>query len=109
VKLWRGDSASFRESELAKLARLCFFWPLTNVHGINFDLSSRGDLEIDAFNRSDPTSPRNADSIPKKTEWVWMLQCQEGVVSFRSVGFSITAVSLATCPERTFNINMRTR
>jgi hypothetical protein len=61
----------------------------TNVHEIRCDLSSGGDLEIDAFTRSNATSPRNADYIPKKTEWVWTLECQEGVISFRSVGFSM--------------------
>ena len=61
----------------------------TNVHEIRFDVSSRGDLEIDAFTRSDATSPRNAAYLSNKIEWVWTLQCQEGVISFRSVGFTM--------------------
>lgn len=38
--------------------------------------------------RSEPCPPRNAEYIAKKTEWQWLLECNEGEVTFRSVGYS---------------------
>lgn len=61
------------------------FW---NVHTIKFDIESHdGDLEIQNIERSEPCLARNAKYIAKQTEWLWLLECQQGEIAFRSVGF----------------------
>lgn len=61
----------------------------TNVHSLRFDIDSHnGDLSLQGVERSEPSRPRNADYIPKQTEWLWRLDCSEGEVTFRSGGYS---------------------
>lgn len=61
----------------------------TNVHDLKFDIESyNGALELQGIKRSEPGRPKNAEHISKQTEWLWLLDCIEGNVTFRSVGFS---------------------
>ena len=61
----------------------------TNVHTLRFDLESHdGDLSLQGIGRSEPCAARNAEFLTKKTEWLWLLDCNEGEIAFRSVGFS---------------------
>lgn len=61
----------------------------TNVHSLRFDLEwFDGCLSLQDITRSEPQSPQNTDCISKKTEWLWRLDCNEGEVTFRSVGYS---------------------
>lgn len=71
------------------------FWiaPVTlvywNVHTLKLDIESHdGDLEIQDIKRSEPCRARNSEYIAKQTEWLWLLECQQGEITFRSVGFS---------------------
>ncbi|HEX3314722.1 MAG TPA: hypothetical protein VHR72_07500 [Gemmataceae bacterium] len=61
----------------------------TNVRDLAFDIESYdGGLSVQSFGRSEPTKPRNADYIPQQTEWFWRLECNEGEITLRSVGYS---------------------
>jgi hypothetical protein len=79
----QGDETNFRF--WVAPATLVF----TNVHSLRFDIDSHdGDLSFQCIERSEPNRPKNADYIPKQTEWLWRLDCNEGEVTFRSVGYS---------------------
>jgi hypothetical protein len=59
-----------------------------NVHDVELDIDScNGKLEIDNIKREDECSPINAQFIGKATEWLWTIECQEGEIRFRSVGY----------------------
>jgi hypothetical protein len=45
-------------------------------------------LSLQGIARSEPCAARNAEYLAKKTEWLWLLDCNEGEIAFRSVGFS---------------------
>jgi hypothetical protein len=68
------------------------FWiaPATLVFETVYDLkmeieSRNGELSLQSIAR-DQASARNA--LPNRTEWRWVLEFNEGTVTFRSVGFS---------------------
>jgi hypothetical protein len=44
-------------------------------------------LQIMGISRKDPRPPRNADSIPLKTEWTWTIDLLQGEIEFSSAGF----------------------
>lgn len=58
-----------------------------NVYDISFDIESCGSLEISGIQRKDPKRPRNADFIQRDQEWLWVVECQQGEISFRATGF----------------------
>lgn len=59
-----------------------------NVYDVEFDIGSyNGGLEIDAIKRESVGAPKNAQCIEKKEEWIWTIECQEGEIKFRSVGY----------------------
>jgi hypothetical protein len=59
-----------------------------NVYDIEFDIDSYNcKLEIDNIKREDGRRPHNAQHIGKETEWLWIVECQEGEIRFRSAGF----------------------
>src|SRR5687768_1107533 len=50
----------------------------SNVHTLKFDLESHdGDLSLQDIERSEPRDARNAEHLSKKTEWTWLLVCNE--------------------------------
>jgi len=58
-----------------------------NIYDLRFDIESHdGDISFQGIERSDPRAPRNA--VEKRTEWHWLLDLNEGQITFRSVGFS---------------------
>lgn len=61
----------------------------TNVHSLRFDIESHdGGLSLQGIERSEPCPARNAEYLDKKIEWLWLFDCNEGKIAFRSVGFS---------------------
>jgi hypothetical protein len=59
-----------------------------NVHDVEIEIDSYiGNLEIDNINRDDESSPPNAAFITETSEWLWTIECQEGEIRFRSVGY----------------------
>ena len=59
----------------------------SNVHSFTASVESGLGLEISELSREDAGRPRNADYIAKEKEWKWLFDCQEGDLSFLSVGF----------------------
>jgi hypothetical protein len=61
-----------------------------NVHDVDFEIDSyNGQLEIDNIKREDESAPINAGFIGKASEWLWTIECQEGEIKFRSVGYEL--------------------
>jgi hypothetical protein len=59
-----------------------------NVYDIIFDLEmSSTQLDIDGIKRENPQRPKNADYIKRDTEFDWTIQTQQGIISFKSVGY----------------------
>ena len=59
-----------------------------NVHDVEFEIDSyNGTLQIDNITREDERLPINAEYVGKAGEWLWTIDCQEGEIRFRSVGF----------------------
>jgi hypothetical protein len=60
----------------------------TNVHDVEFEIDSYiGRVEIDNIKREDECLPANAEYIGKTSEWLWTIECKEGDIRFRSVGY----------------------
>jgi len=60
-----------------------------NCHDVNFDLDmSIPGLEIDRLTRENPKKPKNAEFIEKQIEFDWIMDTQQGNISFTSVGFN---------------------
>lgn len=60
----------------------------TNVNEVEFDIESyNAKLEINELSRTDPRQPRNAEYINRSCEWLWTVDCQQGEIRFRSVGY----------------------
>jgi hypothetical protein len=58
-----------------------------NFYELEFDIESQGgEMSLQGIERSDPRTPRN--NSEKRTEWRWLLEFNEGQITFRSVGFS---------------------
>lgn len=58
-----------------------------DVYNLKFELESpNGDMSLQGLEHNDASPPINADK--KKTEWRWLLDLNEGRITFRSVGFS---------------------
>lgn len=68
-------------------------------------------IKIDAIKRESPSRPRNAEYIGKETEWEWTIDCQQGDISFHSVGYNLFAraepvlIASQTLDENTRNIS----
>jgi hypothetical protein len=59
-----------------------------NVYDLEFDLESYNvELEIDNIRREDARRPHNAQYIGREIDWLWIIECQEGEIRFRSVGY----------------------
>lgn len=59
-----------------------------NAYDIIIDIeSSSGGLDIDNIIRQNPQRPKNADFIKRETEFDWIIETQQGSISFKSVGF----------------------
>jgi len=60
-----------------------------NVYDLRFDIETDSKIEIDAITRENPQKPNNSEHIEKQTEWRWNIECQEGTISFKSVGYKM--------------------
>ena len=59
-----------------------------NVYEVDIDIGSNdGGLDILNVTREDPRAPRNAEHISKNCEWLWILDCLQGEIKFRSAGY----------------------
>ena len=59
-----------------------------NAYDIIIDIeSSSGGLDIDDIIRDNPQKPKNADFIKRETEFDWIVETQQGAISFKSVCF----------------------
>ena len=70
------------------------FWlaPCTLVFENTYDIvidieSSSGGVDIDDIIRENPQKPKNADFIKRETEFDWIIETQQGSISFKSAGF----------------------
>ena len=83
-----------------------------NVHDVEFEIDSyNGKLEIDNILREDESIPINAELIGTTREWLWRIECQEGEIRFRSVGYEQSIrvapqlVSAQTLDRKTIGIS----
>jgi hypothetical protein len=61
-----------------------------NIYNLCFDISSyNGALEIDTITRENPLKPNNASYVHNKDEWTWRIECQQGTISFQSIGYKM--------------------
>lgn len=61
-----------------------------NIYNIEFDLGlNDGELEIDVIKRELIGAPRNAQYIGKNEEWIWIIECQQDEIKFRSAGYKM--------------------
>ena|SRR5690349_11593426 len=59
-----------------------------NVHELVFDVGpATPGFNIDVVTKTNPQTPRNSMHINRDTEFDWTIDLQEGVISFKSVGF----------------------
>ena len=71
------------------------FWvsPVTmvfeNTYDVCFDIKTDSGLEIQDIKRDSPRKPKNADYISKEIEWLWSIECLQGNISLRSVGYKM--------------------
>lgn len=75
------DSDEFYEFLVAP-ATLVF----KNVYDICFDLEFDCRLNIESITRDEKVKCKN---INNEYEWFWKIECQEGIISFRSLGFEM--------------------
>ena len=62
-------------------------WLFTNVYDFKAEVDWGLGLEIEDVSRELIGKPKNAEYIRREKEWRWVLACQEGELSFTSVGF----------------------
>ena len=60
-----------------------------NVWNISFDIETNLSLEIDNITRNNPHSPKNKEIYPNAIEYDWLIELQQGEISFKSIGFDL--------------------
>ena len=60
-----------------------------NINELYIDIAPMEEVQIDNLSRSRGRTPRNSSYIDKETEWNWLIECDEGNISFYSVGFKL--------------------
>lgn len=60
-----------------------------NTYDLSLDLRTSSDLTILNMTRKNPTKPRNAEFLKKEIEWLWDIDCQEGNITFQSIGYKM--------------------
>lgn len=58
-----------------------------NINETKFDIESWGGLEISSIRRGHERKPSNAKYINREIEWLWEIECREGSIEMRSVGY----------------------
>ena len=70
------------------------FWisPVTlifeNVYDLDISLGYTLGTIIESLERDNPSKPKNSDYINKDVEWEWTIETRNGVISFKSVGYT---------------------
>jgi hypothetical protein len=64
-------------------------WVFSNVWDFVLDVSTDFGLQIADVSRELIGRPKNADSINRDQEWKWKIECQEGILTFKSVGYEM--------------------
>jgi hypothetical protein len=85
----------FKSNSSLKEDNYFSFWisPCTlvfeNVHDLRFDIevSEPFEIQISDMIRSNPQRPANADFIKRELEHDWVIETQQGEITFTSVGF----------------------
>jgi hypothetical protein len=62
-------------------------WVFSNVYDIEMDVDTSSGLEIADVSRELVGRPKNADLIDRDLEWKWTIECQEGNLILKSVGY----------------------
>jgi len=62
-------------------------WAFENVYNFKANIDWGLGLEISSVSREFIGKPKNANHIQRDKEWKWILDCQEGELSFISVGY----------------------
>ena len=60
-----------------------------NIHQLAIDIEPIEEIQIDRLYRQEERKPRNANYVKKDIEWKWIIECQEGEISFYSIGFNL--------------------
>jgi hypothetical protein len=59
-----------------------------NVYDLDISLGSTVGTIIESLERANPSKPNNSDYINKDIEWEWTIETRNGVISFKSVGYT---------------------
>jgi hypothetical protein len=71
-----------------------------NVWDISFDMETNLSLEIDTITMNNPHSPKNKEILPKDIlEYDWIIELQQGEISFKSIGFDMHLRELPTLKQ----------
>jgi len=61
----------------------------SNVRDLELSISSwNGGLEISSISRTAIGKPINHEYIKRDIEWLWLMECEEGEIILKSVGFN---------------------
>jgi len=61
----------------------------SNVNDLEFSIESwNGGLQIASMERTAIGKPRNLEYINRDIEWLWLIDCEEGEIKLKSVGFN---------------------
>ena len=71
-----------------------------NVNDIQFDILTSAGLEVADITRESPQTPKNAEFVTKSTEWTWNIECQEGLISLKAVGYRMYVRATPTLLQR---------
>ena len=59
-----------------------------NVYDLKIDIGpSTPEFEVDFITRSNPQRPKNAEYINRDVEFDWLIEMQQGTISFKAVGY----------------------
>lgn len=60
----------------------------SNVHDLELSIeSSDGQFQIVSIDRTDIGKPINHEHIKRDTDWLWTIECWEGEIKLKAVGF----------------------
>jgi hypothetical protein len=59
-----------------------------NVFDLRIELEPYPEVSVADLTRADPGVPRNADVIGRAADWLWKLECHQGVITFRAAGYT---------------------
>jgi len=60
-----------------------------NVHDLRIDVDASSGLDVDVIERTPLGAPHNAEFIGRDLEWEWAIECQQGLIGMKSVGYKM--------------------